>query len=412
MLKLFGFISRVIVGLTFVFSGFVKAVDPVGGAVKFNDYFQAFGMEWMMSLSQPLAVALAAFEFMLGMLRVFTTFPTLMARLAFIFMGFFTLLALGLALFIPVSDCGCFGDAIILTNWQTFWKNVVIMVFATHLVIISNKLVSPYSIPRQSAFALLMLAYITGIAIYSLRHLPLIDFRPYAIGKHLPSGMSIPEDASPPEFETTFVLEKEGRQQTFTVDNYPYEDTTWTFVTSETKMIKEGYQPPIHDFLLQHPQDGDITEQLVQQQEPLLLMISPDVSKISPKVALQMAELSAVQTRFNNPFYLVTSSPPEVTGAFERAHKTSFTFLQGDETNLKTIIRSNPGLLLINNGTVTGKWHFRDFPTPEQLKHPLSTALLQNQKNKTRLMIWGHLFLLILVATITLKSIKTKSKAK
>lgn len=410
MFKAIRFISRIVVGLTFVFSGFVKAVDPVGGAIKFSDYFQAFHMEWLNSLTLPMAIALAALEFTLGLLLIFNTFPKTASLSAFIFMIFFTVLALVLALFNPVSDCGCFGDALILTNWQTFWKNIFILAFATVLVINLRKTGSPFNYYSQLLFTFAILLNITFIAIYSLRHLPPIDFRPYAIGQHLLSGMSIPEGAAEPEYETTFILEKDGVQKEFTVDNYPYEDSTWVFVESKTKTITEGFHPPIHDFVLLHPQYGDITEKLLKQEGPLFLLVSPDITQISNSTALSIAELSARATELGFPFYCLTASLPEETNDFDRTNKTNLSYLQGDETNLKTIIRSNPGLVLLSQGTVAGKWHFRDFPTPEQIKHPLSTALLQSQSQKTILLIGGQLFLCLLLSMILFKSSKTINK--
>lgn len=404
MLRIINFISRVIVGATFVFSGFVKAVDPVGGAVKFTDYFQAFGLEWLSGLALPLAIALAALEFLMGTLLLFNAFPKIAAKVAFIFMAFFTLLALGLAIFNPVSDCGCFGDAILLTNWQTFFKNLVLMIPATLLIIKSVELPSPYPGSRQAAFAFLMLIYLTVVAFYSLQHLPIIDFRPYAIGRHIPSAMTIPDGAEEPEYETTFILEKNGEQKTFSVDDYPYDDTTWVFVNNETTLIKEGYQPPVHDFMLQHPTHGNITESLMQHEGPLFLLISPDVTGINNKTALEMAAIASKAEELNYLFYCVTASLPQQTKEFNQAHKTNFSFLEGDETNLKTIIRSNPGLLLLHKGTVAGKWHHHDFPSPQELENPLSTALTQNQAHKTSLLIWGHLFLIALLAVFVLKS--------
>jgi hypothetical protein len=337
MFKTLQFISRIFVGFTFIFSGFVKAVDPV-------------------------------------------------------------------------SDCGCFGDAIILTNWQTFWKNIVIFTFAAIVFFSRNGLSSPYSRGRQTIFSFFLIVYITGIAMYSIRHLPLIDFRPFAVGKHIPSGMTIPEDAPQPKYNTTFILEKDGKQQEFTEDNYPYEDTTWVFIDSKTKVISEGYQPPIHDFVLQHPEDGNITDQLMEISTPLFLVISPAITKIKSAEALKIAELHQTALEKNYPYYLVTSSSLEETRQFNNTHKTHLEFLQGDDTNLKTIIRSNPGLLLIINGTVAGKWHYSDLPTAEQLKNPLSYSLQNEQSTKKRMMLLGHAVMIALLAMLILNTRKTINK--
>jgi hypothetical protein len=363
-----------------------------------------------MSLTMPASIGLATLEFLLGVFLVFNIFPKKTATTAFFFMTFFTLLTLTLAIFNPVTDCGCFGDAIKLTNWQTFWKSVVLMVFATFLYISRNQLRSPYSLSIQNVFLFAMLVYVLGISIFSLRHLPLIDFRPYSVGSNIPEGMTIPEDAPQPEYKTTFILEKNGEQKEFNEDNYPYEDTTWVFVDSKSQLINQGYTPPIHDFVLQHPENGNITDQLMSIKGPLLLTISPVIKEVENEYALQLAQIKQTASEQDIPFFVITSSTLEDAEEFNDINKTDFDFLQGDETNLKTIIRSNPGLLLFVNGTVAGKWHYNDLPTSDELKNPLSTALKQQQNNKTRMMILGHFFFIALLAMFILKSRKTINK--
>ncbi len=402
--------SRIFVGATFIFSGFVKAVDPVGGAIKIHDYFQAFNLDWLMFLNMPASVIQAAVEFLIGIFLVFNVYTKRSVIVAFYFMAFFTILTLFLAIFNPVSDCGCFGDAIILTNWQTFWKNVIIMVFASLLFFSRERISSPYPGMNQGIFAFFMLVYIMGIAFYSYRYLPLIDFRPYSIGSNIPEGMSYPEDAPQPEYKTTFILEKNGQQQEFNEDNYPYEDTTWVFVDSKTELISQGYTPPIHDFVLQHPENGNITDQLMNMESPVMLVISPSLTAIESNQALHLAQLNQAAEGQDILFYIVTSSTLDEAQDFNEQHKTLFNFLQGDETNLKTIIRSNPGLLLLINGTVAGKWHYNDLPSVKAIKHPLSAALKQQQNKKTQMILLGHLFFLALLSMFILKSRKTINK--
>ncbi|SFE76130.1 BT_3928 family protein [Thermophagus xiamenensis] len=394
--------SRILVGLTFVFSGFVKAVDPVGSSIKFQDYFQAFHFEWLSPLSLPLGIGLAALEFVMGVLLVFNVFPRLATTAAFYFLSFFTLLTLILAIFNPVTDCGCFGDAIKLTNWQTFWKNMIIMVFATFLFFNKDNLICSYSLKRQTIFGGITVIWIISIAIYSLNHLPILDFRPYAIGTHIPSGMEIPEGAPQPEYKTTFILEKDNIRKEFTEENYPYDDTTWVFIDSKTKVISEGYQPPIHDFVLQHPLEGNITDRLMDLDVPLFLVISSDITRLKEETALQLAELQQTANMQNAQFYVVTSSTLAEAEKINQEYQINFTFLQGDETNLKTIIRSNPGLVMILKGTVVGKWHFKDLPKPSQMEHPLSLAIQQQQKKKNNLLIFGQMAALVFAAAMIL----------
>ena len=404
--------SRIFTGATFVFSGFVKAVDPVGGAVKFDDYFQAFQMEGFMSLSMPFSIALATLEFLIGIFLLLNLFPRRTTIVAFIFMVFFTILTLGLAIFNPVSDCGCFGDAITLTNWQTFWKNIIILFFASALFILRREVTSPFSYTRQSVCSLLMLLYIGGIAFYSLQHLPLLDFRPYSTGTHIPSGMTIPEDAPEPKYKTTFILEKDGERKEFTEDNYPYEDSTWVFIESKTEVIREGYQPPIQDFVLQHPERGNITEQLMDRKSPLFLLISPKLKGITEDQAMKLAEFQQSCRENGHEFYITTASTTNKIESFNAQTPVEFSFLFGDETNLKTIVRSNPGMLLIVNGTIAGKWHYNDFPPAEAAKQPLSYAISKQQSNRAYLLIGAHALLIALAALLILfrKTYKQKKQ--
>jgi triosephosphate isomerase len=219
--------------------------------------------------------------------------------------------------------------------------------------------------------------------------------------------MSYPDDAPQPEYKTTFILEKNGETKEFNEENYPYEDTTWVFVDSRTELISQGYTPPIHDFVLQHPENGNITDQLMGMSNPLFLVISPDISKIKNNQAIKLAQLNQTAQNQEIPFYVVTSST--ISGS-EEFNNTNFEFLQGDETNLKTIIRSNPGLVLIANGTVIGKWHYNDLPDAKEIKHPLSSALKQQQKNRTRMILLGHAFFIALLSIFILKSRKTINK--
>jgi triosephosphate isomerase len=214
--------------------------------------------------------------------------------------------------------------------------------------------------------------------------------------------MSIPEDAPQPEYETTFILEKDGKRKEFTEDNYPYEDSTWVFIESKTKVIQEGYQPPLQDFVLQHPEQGNITDQLINQSEPLFLVIAPSLQDIDEKQKMKLAEFQQSSRQDGLDFYIVTASTSGQITRFNDQSPTEFDFLLGDETNLKTIIRSNPGMLLIINGTIAGKWHYNDLPPVEAAGQPLSFALTQQQNHKTFLLLMAHAFVIALAAFLIL----------
>ncbi|HKL66862.1 MAG TPA: BT_3928 family protein, partial [Bacteroidales bacterium] len=240
-------VSRYISGLVFIFSGLVKGIDPMGSMYKFIDYFTAFNMDALEPLAYVLGIILCTSEFIIG----FAIITGIRMRIAswglLLFMSGFTPLTLILAISNPVADCGCFGDAIHLTNWQTFYKNIVILVFAI-IVFINRK---SYRVISKPVTEWLVIAAMTVLFVlftgYNRKHLPVVDFRPYKIGTDIREDMRIPEGAPADQFETTLIYEKNGEEKEFTLENYPADDTTWTFVDSETKLVKKGYTPPIHD---------------------------------------------------------------------------------------------------------------------------------------------------------------------
>ena len=243
-------ICRFVVALTFLASGFVKAVDPIGTQIKIEDYMAAWGMSQIVPevLALVASVALSATEFTLGMLLLFAIRRRLVTRLTLAFMSVMTPLTLWLAITNPVSDCGCFGDAIVLTNWETFYKNLLLTVAALRIAMRSTSMLRLVSIGTQWIVINYTILFVLALSSYSLYILPPFDFRPYYVGADIRKGMEIPEDAEQPQFETTFILEKDGERREFTLDNYP--DSTWTFIDSRTVQTSEGYIPPIHDFTM------------------------------------------------------------------------------------------------------------------------------------------------------------------
>ncbi|MDD3685314.1 MAG: DoxX family protein [Bacteroidales bacterium] len=250
-MKVLGNFSRIFTGLVFIFSGFVKVVDPLGSAYKFTDYFTALGLDFLAPAALTLAIIMSVAELVIGIALLFNLFPKLAAWGLLLFMGFFTPLTLWLAVANPVSDCGCFGDALILTNWETFYKNLIILAF-TAVVFIYRKRFKPAWNPFfQWSLGIFFTLASTVLAFHCLRNLPVIDFRPYHIGANIPEGMTVPEDQKDNKdvYESTFIYEKDGKQQEFTADKLP--DTTWKFVDAKHTLLKEGYKPPIHDFTIE-----------------------------------------------------------------------------------------------------------------------------------------------------------------
>lgn len=404
-------ISRIIPAITFIFSGLIKAIDPVGGAIKFEDYFTAFQLDWLSPLALPLAIALAVVEFLLGFYLLLGFYVKKLATVTLGLMAAFTLLTLYIAIFNPVSDCGCFGDALKLTNWQTFGKNVIVIGFTIVLFLNRKKYSSQIGKISMSATAIALAVYIIGLALWNYNNLPVIDFRPFKIGNHIASQMEIPEGAEQPEIETKFILEKDGQRKTFTMDDYPYDDSTWVFIDSETKTIREGFEPPLHDFHVTDPDLGDATNQITNQEGPLFLLVTPSIENLTVKVIAPIAELAELAQQKGIPFYCLTASGSAATMQFDQTHKTMFRFFNSDETTLKTMIRSNPGLILVYDGTIAGKWHYGNIPEKTIIQNPLAYALSEINSRKVNLIIWANILALILIPTLIINR-KTIIKKK
>lgn len=359
-------IARIIFGLVFLFSGFVKAVDPLGTAYKISDYLEAFSLTSLDFLAFPSALALIAAEFTIGFNILLNVHLKATTWIAGLFMLVMTPITLYLALENPISDCGCFGDAIVMTNWQTFYKNVVLCII---LIIIA--LLKDHARPWLSNWGawivtLLPILISFGISIYCYNLLPIIDFRPYKKGNNIIEGMSIPEGAPLDKYETTFFYEKDGVEQAFTLDNYPAEDSTWTFVRQESKLIEQGFVPPIHDFSI-ITEDGDITDLVLEDAGYTLLVISHKVEKASTKnIKCVKSVISNAKKAGANVIWL-TSSYSDDIDAFKTQYGINDTFGATDDITLKTIVRSNPGLVLIKDAIVIEKWHHNSLPTKEKL---------------------------------------------
>ena len=359
-------IARIIFGLVFLFSGFVKAVDPLGTAYKISDYLEAFSLTSLDFLAFPAALILIATEFAIGFNILLNVHLKATTWVAGIFMLVMTPITLYLAISNPISDCGCFGDAIVMTNWQTFYKNVVLCVVLAIIALLQNQNRPWLSNMGASIVTLLPILISFGISIYCYNLLPILDFRPYKKGNNIIEGMQIPEDAPLDKYETTFFYEKDGVEQAFTLDNYPAEDSTWTFVRQESKLIEQGFVPPIHDFSIV-TEDGDITDLILEDAGYTLLIISHKVEKASTKNIKCVKSTIANAKKAGANVIWLTSSYSDDIDEFKTQYGIDDTFGATDDITLKTIVRSNPGLVLIKDATIIEKWHHNSLPTKDEL---------------------------------------------
>lgn len=363
---------RFLLGATFVFSGFVKAIDPIGTQYKLQDYISAVGMGGIVPdiVTLLASVALSALEFSLGVFVLFAIRRHLVSKILVAFMAVMTLITVWVALFNPVKDCGCFGEALRLTNVQTLLKNIVLL--AASVVVAWRPLRMYRFLSRSTQWIAInyTILFVLLLSAHCLYHLPLIDFRPYHIGMNIKKGMEIPAGAPQPEFETTFILQKNGVKKEFTLDNYP--DSSWQFVDSKTVQTKEGYVPPIHDFSIQKADGDDITDSVLTAKGYIFLLVSPHLEQADDSNFGDIDLLYEYCQERKIPFYCLTASTKKDIDHWADITGAEYPFCFTDETALKTIIRSNPGLLLLKDGTIIRKWSHNDLPSSSSLNAPLS----------------------------------------
>jgi len=365
-------VSRIIFGLVFLFAGFAKAVDPLGTAYKLEEYFTVFGVDWMMPLSLPLAILLNTAEMVVGLAILLGIKMRISAWGGLLFMAFFTPLTLYIAIFNPVSDCGCFGDAIKISNWATFYKNIVFSALAV-FIFVNRKKVNPL-LSEKKDWYLLLAGFLAGVllALYCLRNEPIIDFRPWKVGNNIIELMQ-----GEPEVSEVFLIfqnNQTGELVEYPADNYPWDDEEWnqiwSFKDQRINVIKPGKPAPIEGFMINDSLGNDITEEL---------LLNPDFNFIVVAYNLNNTNRRSFERRINPlameanqegiGFIALTSSSWTEVNAFTEEMGSQFSIYQSDDANLRTIVRANPGLLLMKDGVVVAKWAHRNIPSFEAIRN-------------------------------------------
>jgi uncharacterized membrane protein YphA (DoxX/SURF4 family) len=370
-MKIIKEISRILLGITFVFSGFVKGIDPLGSTYKFTDYFNAFGTDWANSLAFILAIVLSVLEFGIGIGLLFNYRIRIFSWLTLIFMGFFLPFSLFIAITNPVTDCGCFGDAWVLTNWETFTKNVIFSILAVIVFIKRHNFKNNYNINFQNAYFVFFILLFGYAQHRSYHHLPLIDFRPYKIGNNIVEEMTIPDDAPRDEYKTEFIYRNKnnGEEKKFDETNYPWQDTeNWEYVDSKSILLKKGYEPPIKDFTIENEYGEDVSDFFLYDPGYTFILVSYSLEKANKRKQNKINELAINAIASGMNFICLTSSPRPIIEQFIEEHNPPYEFFFCDEIALKTIVRSNPGLVLTKEANILNKWHWRDIPKFEKVK--------------------------------------------
>lgn len=358
-MKLLRAVSRLIIGLTFIFSGFVKIIDPVGAGLIVGEYFKIIGIDSLPLLYQIIGMALSGAELLLGISVLLGLRMKVSCKLALGFVSVFTLITLFLAIFNPIQECGCFGEALKLTNWQTFYKNIVLLVFALILYFQRNNFIpiAPKSWERGfiGVYALLIIL----LSIYSYRHLPLIDFMEYKVGTDIHEKLSMAENISEPTFGTTLIYKKNGKVKTFLIDELP--DSTWTFVDSKTKQVSSKALPAAVNFAVSDREGNYVTDSLLSIEGKLFITSIPYFDRLSGP---DLDKLRLINEKFKEKkinHIILTGSSFWLIDSLNR-DSLDIEFFYADHKTLLAMNRSNGGLIYLNNATVTAKWSINDMP--------------------------------------------------
>lgn len=380
-MKTIRIIFRTLLGLTFMFSGIVKGVDPLGSVYKFNEYFEAWGTEWMSPLSLVLVILLCMVEFTTGVMLLFNVKPKLSSWFAFLIMLFFTVLTYISAINNPVTDCGCFGDAIKLSNWNTFYKNIVLIIM-TIFLLFTNKISKPaFNKKIELLIIILGAGFIVHASVYCLNHLPVIDEFPFrkqlGLWNDLPwkKGDTIAKQvvATPEISEVVLVYKdkKTGKEEEYTSKTLPWKDSVKManieFVRQDKKIIQPYKEAPIHDFII-YDDTINRTAEIITNPGYQFILAAPDIFKTKKTIYAEINKFVENCDKDSISFIGLSGSIPDDVELFRHEVQAIFPIYNVDETALKTMVRANPGIVLIHNGVVVEKWHWRDFPEYSTVK--------------------------------------------
>ncbi|PRY37641.1 DoxX-like protein [Spirosoma oryzae] len=354
-------IARFLVGIVFIFSGLIKLNDPVGTQIKFEEYFEVFAQDvpflhdFFMALvpfTLTMSVLFCAAEIILGVALLVSYKPKLTVWLLFFLIAFFTFLTFYSAYFNRVTDCGCFGDAIKLKPWTSFGKDVVLTVLILFIIGHRNRIT-----PRKTGWVVFLTTLLTlGLGVYAISFLPPLDLLPYAVGKSVPAQMKPSEP-----LRYRYVMEKNGKTETF--EQYPT-DTTYKF--KEMQLVNESAKPKITDYRVWND-EGDFTQQTFDGKK-LFIIVKKTTDVDAGSLPAIRALVDGLKGSDVKPYILTSVSDKEINAFQNEFQLTNVPYYKVDATVLKTIMRSNPGTWLMQDGVVRGKWHYNTTPSAEEVK--------------------------------------------
>jgi len=368
-------VARILVGLLFIFSGLIKINDPLGFSYKLEEYFEVFHITFLNGLALTLSIVLCSLEIILGFALLIGVRAKSVAWGLLLLIIFFAFLTFYSAYFQVVQTCGCFGDAIPLTPWQSFSKDLVLLLLII-VLFVNRRNIQPLFAPKTGDKFLIAITVISiGFGLYTYNFSPVIDFLPYKIGANIPDEMKTPPGAKPDEYELTYNLKnkKTGEKKVMTNTEYLktniWKDNNWEVIGQpESRLVKKGFSPKIRDLAIQDAQGNDYTKELLTNPYNNIVIVAYDLNKIDDEAIDRLNAMAInLAQNFNTRTVMLTSNSHQFTEAYSKQHHLMFEIFYADGVPLKTMVRANPGVLLLKNGTVVNKWHYHSMPKYDDL---------------------------------------------
>ncbi|WP_316830959.1 BT_3928 family protein [Pedobacter aquatilis] len=370
--------SRIFVGVLFIFSGLIKANDPLGFGYKLQEYFEVFHIDFLSPVATGIAILLCTLEIVLGALLLFGFWGKKVSWGLLLLIIFFTLLTFVSAFFKVVTSCGCFGDAIPLTPWQSFSKDLVLLVLIVYIFIKKDSIkpiLQKNTTQRNLATFIIVLSLLFGL--YTYNFLPVLDFLPYKVGAHIPSLMVIPPGEKPDEYQIMYHLKNKATKAEKDMSDKDYlkteiwKDNNWEIIGEPSKtLVKKGYEPKIKDLIITDASGTDYTKELIENPYYNLIFVAYNLKDANEKAIGDLNALAMNATHeFNIRTVLLTSNSAVDAEKFIKKNNLFSEVFYADAVPLKSMVRANPGILLLKNGVVINKWHFHSIPTFDQLSN-------------------------------------------
>ena len=410
-ISFFLILSKIVLGLTFLFSGFVKSVDVYGTTFKIVDYFHAFNLDIFQPLSKLLAFGIVGLEFLLGILIIIGIYVKVVSKLVISIVFFMMLLTLYIALFNNVEDCGCFGDVLILSNWVTFFKNVVLLIFA-FMFVIYHRLVTPlFSIKIRKYVLRYSFIYISGILLYNYIYEPLFDFRPYHVGAKLMPFDSINKKNKD---QVSLIYRKDGEEKVFTPETAPWQNGEWTYVETRINSLNIENTKSIADFSIQNirfnkenkPTIIDITDKVLLDSEYSFFLLIPDLSILSDIQYDTINKIALYAGNNKYKVYCLTASTKNEILQFKEHLNPEIMICLADNRLINTIVRASPGLMIMKKGLIVAKWSRWSFPFDLHLGCNINELITSSPSSKRI----GPIILAVLLLLLPMIVFKIKDK--